>query len=89
MTAATTPEDRAINDGAPAVRGIFRAGTPEYAAAAPKVRQAPTYPTPDIATGVAVGRWGAADVITLPNAWAMLDFLRLALNPLGPFGIKQ
>ena len=89
MTAATTPEDRAINDGAPAVRGIFRAGTPEYAAAAPKVRKAPTYPTPDIATGVAVCWWGAADVFTLPNAWVMLDFLRLALNPLRPFGIKQ
>jgi hypothetical protein len=38
-----------------------------------------------------VTRWqdrlGGADVHTPPNAWAMAESLRLALNSLSPFGI--
>lgn len=39
-----------------------------------------------------VPRWtdrlGAADVFTLPNAWAMAESLRLDLNSLGPFATR-
>ncbi len=36
-----------------------------------------------------VDRLGGADVFTLPNAWAMMEALRLDYGSLGPFGIAD
>ncbi len=59
MAAATTPADRA-KDGSPAATVNGRSGTPDYSAAAKRVREAPTHPVPEIAKGPAIGPDGYA-----------------------------
>jgi glyoxylase-like metal-dependent hydrolase (beta-lactamase superfamily II) len=55
MTTTTTSEDRAIDDGTTAANGGVPLVTPDYSAAARRVREVRTYPVPGVATGPAIG----------------------------------
>lgn len=60
MATAPTPGDRQTGAGFPSATGDGRSGTPDYSAAARRVREAPTHPVPAIAKGPAPDRDGYA-----------------------------
>jgi glyoxylase-like metal-dependent hydrolase (beta-lactamase superfamily II) len=55
MTTTRTSRRPATDDGSRGTDGNGRPGTPDYSAAAQRLREAPTYPVPEIAKGPAVG----------------------------------